>query len=210
MVVTYLDGGDCAVYKGRSYRLDKRTGYYLAAKKGADGRRKRLHVAVYEGEVGPLAEGMCVHHVDGDKRDNEPQNLVAMSASDHSKLHGAAMSDERREAARRSLAEVARPKASEWHRSGAGRAWHRAHAKEAYATRGKQAYACTHCGRAFETRHVYAETANRFCSNACKSAHRRAMGYDNIERSCERCGTPFETNKYSARRFCDECGRRRG
>jgi hypothetical protein len=34
-----------------------------------------------------------VHHIDGDKHNNDPSNLMILSASDHAKLHAAEKKD---------------------------------------------------------------------------------------------------------------------
>ncbi len=46
-----------------------------------------VHRFVYETEVGPIPEGYHVHHKNGDTWDNRPENLAAMSAGDHTRLH---------------------------------------------------------------------------------------------------------------------------
>jgi len=63
---------------------------------------------------------------------------------------------------------------------------------------------CKHCGGAFLIRWPY--KPKLFCSNACKSAARRASGVDDIERSCPRCGKTFLANCYSKQIHCSrEC-----
>lgn len=50
------------------------------------------HILVAESTIGrTLADGEIVHHINGDKRDNRPENLEVMTASAHMKEH-----DERR------------------------------------------------------------------------------------------------------------------
>lgn len=207
--VRYEDGGKVAVFRGERFTRDECTGYYLAARKGTDGRRERLHVAVWEAHNGPLPDGMQVHHRDLDKRDNEADNLVALTASEHSRLHAATWTDERRERARKTLIEDVMPKAVAWHRSAEGRAWHRRHGRESWKGRLEIEYTCTNCGRMFKSRKVYAEGSNRFCSNNCKSAFRKRMGYDNETRRCEICGAEFVTNRYSTRKRCADCRHKR-
>lgn len=46
------------------------------------------HVMVAQAALGrPLLEGEVVHHVDGNKQNNQPDNLFVCSRSDHRKLH---------------------------------------------------------------------------------------------------------------------------
>lgn len=48
------------------------------------------HRVVAEQKIGrPLLPGEHVHHIDGDKHNNRPENLVVMTASDHLRLHAA-------------------------------------------------------------------------------------------------------------------------
>jgi predicted DNA-binding protein len=50
---------------------------------------KHIHRAVAEEKMGrKLLPGEVVHHIDGDKTNNSPENLQVMSNSDHVKLHG--------------------------------------------------------------------------------------------------------------------------
>jgi hypothetical protein len=50
--------------------------------------RKREHRKVLESVLGrKLAPGECVHHKNGVKTDNRPENLVVMTIREHSKMH---------------------------------------------------------------------------------------------------------------------------
>ena len=57
---------------------DDMTGYYQG--RLPDGRHMRLHRYVFECEVGPIPAEMSVHHIDGDKNNNAPDNLGLMPA----------------------------------------------------------------------------------------------------------------------------------
>lgn len=49
---------------------------------------RHTHRTVAEQKLGrPLQKGEIVHHIDGDKRNNDPSNLMVMTQSDHAKLH---------------------------------------------------------------------------------------------------------------------------
>lgn len=204
-MIEYTQGGDLAVYNGLKYRRDKHTGYYLNAK-----THKRLHVAVYENEVGAIPEGYHVHHIDFNKDNNDPSNLVALTNSEHETLHGQNLTEERKERMRENLIENARPKASEWHGSDEGRKWHAEHGKEAWTNRTEAEYICDFCGAAFKTLNRYSATQNHFCSNKCRAAFRRASGVDDVTKICERCGHEYRANKYQQTKYCPDCkGHRR-
>jgi hypothetical protein len=62
----------------------------IAERGTKDGHRrgpKNGQRAVYEQHHGPIPPGFVVHHVDGDGLNNDPANLVAMSRSEHARLH---------------------------------------------------------------------------------------------------------------------------
>jgi hypothetical protein len=65
-------------------------GYLCFTASSANGAhaRKALHVVIAEWKIGrPLTKGEVVHHVDGNKMNNDPANLDVMSHSAHARLH---------------------------------------------------------------------------------------------------------------------------
>lgn len=200
-MIQYFDDGDVACFNGRTFRRDKKTGYYLASQKP----RKRLHICVWEYYNGEIPKGYQIHHIDMDKRNNDISNLQMMTRQEHMKYHGENMREETKEKLRKNLIENAIPKSKEWHRSEDGRKWHSDHGKKAYEKRGLNKYCCTYCGKEFETRHIYGEGINTFCSNNCKSAYRRKMGFDDVTKICECCGKEFIENKYHKNKKCKDC-----
>lgn len=51
-------------------------------------RGRHLHRVVAERKLGrPLIPGEVVHHIDGNKRNNEPANICVISQSEHIKIH---------------------------------------------------------------------------------------------------------------------------
>lgn len=48
---------------------------------------KLLHRLIYEEVYGPIPKGYAIHHIDGDKTNNNPGNLMLLSKSNHHKLH---------------------------------------------------------------------------------------------------------------------------
>lgn len=194
-MIQYVDDGDVAVFDGLSFRKDKKTGYYLNAK-----THKRLHVYVWEHYNGSIPIGYHVHHKDFNKSNNDIDNLILLTAQEHSALHGDSWNNERYAKQIKNLNENARPKANEWHKSEVGREWHKEHYKKMKDNLyQKKFFICEECGKRFES---VDHGNNKFCSNACRAANRRKSGVDNEQRKCEWCGNIFEVNKYAKTRTC--------
>jgi hypothetical protein len=69
--------------KLRLSRLGKGEGKSYAKTYG-----KHTHRIVAEEILGrPLKAGEVVHHIDGNKRNNDPSNLMVLTQSEHCKLH---------------------------------------------------------------------------------------------------------------------------
>ena len=51
------------------------------------GKRKMEHRKVYEDNFGKIPEGFDIHHQDGNKLNNNLNNLHLMTKSEHTKLH---------------------------------------------------------------------------------------------------------------------------
>lgn len=67
------------------------TGGYLQftnSQANGEHRNRLLHAIICEYKYNrPLKNGEHVHHIDGNKMNNHPDNLIILSASDHAKLH---------------------------------------------------------------------------------------------------------------------------
>ena len=48
---------------------------------------KLLHRLIYEEVFGPIPKGYAIHHIDGDKTNNNPSNLMLLTKSNHHSLH---------------------------------------------------------------------------------------------------------------------------
>lgn len=110
--------------------------------------------------------------------------------------------DEEREMRRLNMLENAIPAAAKWHKTKAGRQWHKNHyQKFGDKLHEKKELTCEQCGNKYESE------SGRFCSNSCKSAWRRKSGLDNIVKKCCICGSEFELNKYAKTETCSRsCG----
>lgn len=168
---------------------------------------KRLHRAVWEYHNGEIPKGYHVHHKDGNVSNNQLENLMLLDPSYHLSLHG--KDPQKFEYQHRHIKEM-QEQAKEWHRSEEGREWHRKHGKDTWQAHEQQTYICSFCGKEFQTLNVYGDHQNRFCSNKCRAAFRRASGVDDEDRTCEYCGKTFRANKYTPNKFCSvECARKK-
>lgn len=79
-------------YRGKKYAVEAGTGYLVCT----TGKRKRLHVVMYEQEVlggMEIPDGMVVHHIDCDKTHNEISNLACVSIEEHEWIHNRSKSE---------------------------------------------------------------------------------------------------------------------
>ena len=189
-----MDAPKHQTFNGQKFTRDERTGYYL----GTRVPRKRMHVYVWEFYYGPVPEGYHIHHKDGNRANNSIENLEALPGREHEKLHSDMLTDEQRQWRRDNMNQTARPAAIEWHRSEAGREWHKQHYEEmGDRMHERHTDTCLYCGKEFS-----ALSNSKFCSNACKSAYRRKAGVDDVERECPICGKLFRINKYRKTKTC--------
>lgn len=181
-------------FDGLKFTRDKVTGYYLNST-----LMIRMHRYVWQYFYGEIPKGYEIHHIDGDKSNNDIKNLEMLDGCEHRKLHGAKMVREHYDELVQRM-NHAREYANKWHGSKAGKAWHMLHYEQMKENlHCKVEVLCTNCGKPFfSTR----KRSNHFCSNSCKAAWRRKTGVDNEERKCEYCGQKFIVNKYSKTRFC--------
>ncbi len=150
-----------------------------------------MHRYVWEFYNCKIPKGYHVHHRDGNKANNDISNLALLYGTEHWKLHGKLLTDEEREWRRQNIVENAVPKAVEWHKSEAGREWHKQqYEKTKTALHRLRTLTCLNCGSVYE-----GGATSKFCSNRCKSAYRRRSGVDTVERTCVVCGKHFMCNK---------------
>ena len=70
------------------FTMDNRTGYYLSARPIYNNKRIMLHRYVWIKHNGEIPEDYVVHHIDGNKENNNISNFTLMSNYEHSKMHG--------------------------------------------------------------------------------------------------------------------------
>lgn len=203
MEVTYSEDRKTAFFDGYKFRRDSRTGYYLSTRKTTSGKRERLHCYVWRYFNGQIKEGYHVHHKDEDRGNNRVENLICTRGKTHSSYHLLKYSTNHPDRMAENLSKNARPKASAWHGSVAGREWHSTQGKRTAARMKEKEFICENCGKPFWKKPF---GKNLFCSNKCKAAYRRRMGLDDETRRCGCCGKEFRANKYANKRYCSkEC-----
>ena len=153
----------------------------------------RLHRAVWERANGrAVPVGYDVHHDDEDRSNNQPANLKLMVKAEHMAHHNTGHG--------RGTPAAATEAARQWHSSDAGRDWHKQHyAEHADKLHQRVAMVCAHCGVGFDG---MLNGLTKFCSNNCKTKHRKASGVDDEQRTCLVCGSGFVANRYAAKATC--------
>lgn len=68
---------------GNAYR--RKDGYYQISSGTNQG--KLLHRLIYEENFGPIPSNFICHHIDGNKENNDPKNLMLLTKSNHHHLH---------------------------------------------------------------------------------------------------------------------------
>lgn len=155
-------------FDGRKYRFGK-TGYYHAENWGSGGPTT-LHRAIWSKANGPIPHGHHIHHIDGNKANNEISNLDVISASEHSKHHADENPWVGSEANIRQIARAGE-KAKEWHASPERLAWHSQHGKRTWEGRQRSLVPCQspECKALFSTPYP---TRAKYCCQSCKERAR--------------------------------------
>jgi hypothetical protein len=161
-----------------------------------------LHREIWKDAHGPIPEGCEIHHKDGNPLNNDISNLECVTSEEHKAIHRIwEESPARRNMRAANLYARAREAAAAWHKSDAGREWHRAMAYYALALRKPVTKRCEHCGNEYQT-DDHSQRFSRYCSNNCKVAARYASGVDDEQRICVFCGNQFTINRYAPARCC--------
>ncbi len=99
---------DCQKEAGHAYRgpVTRNFGGGRYLKTDVNGKTVSVHRLVMEEKLGrPLTKDEVVHHINGDKKDNRPENLAVMSFSEHSRMEnlGKKLSEEHKAKVSKSL-----------------------------------------------------------------------------------------------------------
>lgn len=171
--------------------------YYSSGKRGIE--EKSLHRRIWVDHFGEIPKGYHIHHKDEDPGNNDINNLECLSPKQHRAKHK--MWGGRRDESLKHM-KVMNARASEWHKSEEGRAWHSAHGIKIWGQREPTEKQCENCGLPFSD--ITRRAARTCCSPKCKASLRRKSGVDKEERSCERCRAVFVAEKHKKTRFCSK------
>lgn len=167
------------------------TGYYLLRE--WDKIHKIYHSIlahrwVWENHFGPIPPNMEIHHKDGNRGNNDINNLEMLSKSDHMRLHS-------QEDSKKAQLDKVRP--LQWLKSEEGRKAVSKKGKESWAIREEKEITCEGCG----SKAIFKRWA-RFCSKNCymKWCHKNQINF--IEAICEVCNNTFKKPRSKKVRFC--------
>lgn len=198
----YFDGKTFTKYIGNEYywwKVPCNQGKYQA------GRSVSMHRYVWEYYNGDIPDGYQIHHKDHNRANNDISNLEMVETTEHCRYHAKKRVEADPEKFK-AFTEAGIKAAPAWHRSEAGKLWHREHALKTVRrveTHGEEK-TCTWCGKKFMG--LSSATKRGFCSASCQGMARKKSGVDDIEKVCPICDNIYRTNKYQGRKTCSkEC-----
>lgn len=158
---------DVIVFDGYRFVRDKKTGYYLSSKQIKNNKRYRLHRYIWEYYHGEVPEGYYVHHIDGNKDNNDISNLTIIPKGKHVQHHSLERhGNEEWHDFWRKRWEPVRQKGTDTYRHNkekrslaAKKAW-----ETIRQTREPMAIKCVVCGKEKKT---YYPERTRYCSKKC-------------------------------------------
>lgn len=156
-------------FNGIKFYQTSETDYFRHSVKGTT---LLMHRYVWEFYNCKIPKGYHVHHIDGDKSNNDISNLQLLKGAEHWGLHGKLLTEEEREWRRQNIVTKAVPKAVEWHKSEEGKQWHKQQVANRRDNRTTRICTCLECGKEFS---VFSNKNSKYCSGACKArAYRKA------------------------------------
>jgi len=155
-------------FNNRKFYLSPKNGYYEAKVNKNNVRYTlRLHRAVWEFYNGVIPENYHIHHIDGNKSNNNIENLELLSPIEHAKKHGERTAKLWQRDDMKIANKKGREKCKIWHSSEEGKKWHSEHQK---ITISKNIITkiCTDCGNEFRTWH---DKREQVMCRKCRDKH---------------------------------------
>lgn len=149
-------------YEKKFYN-DQKSGYWIST----TCPKIRAHVWVWKYNHGEVQKGFHVHHIDGDKSNNDISNLELLTAKEHVKKHASP------ERTKKNLIHIAsiRLLTKKWHASEEGKKWHKKHGIKTWEERKAFKINCLMCGCEIETKTYH----QKYCHQNCKAKHARRL-----------------------------------
>lgn len=170
-------GRKCALFKGDKF-IKEDTGYYRIATNWREDRPNsyRLHRAIMEDSLGrPLKRNEVIHHIDGDKENNDIENLEVLDNRKHSSYHAKNMNIVNKIKRSINIGKASK-EAVKWHKTNPNSSKvHSKASKKEWKNRPYYKHICEQCGEEFYTR----EKKCKFCSGQCKNDYN--LGYSLLE-----------------------------
>jgi hypothetical protein len=148
----------------KKFYLDKKNGYWIST----TSPRIRAHIWVWNNFYGKIEKSYHVHHTDGNKSNNNINNLKLMSRFEHLSLHANKKENIERV---KELCDKIRPLTKPWHCSEEGLEWHRVHGINTWKERKSFKIKCLLCGSEIETKTFH----QKFCNQNCKAKYARKI-----------------------------------
>lgn len=159
------------------------------------------HRWVWINHYGSIPKGMDIHHKDGNKSNNEIENLEALTRSDHLKRHW----EEGRFDLRKRKEQLDKARPLQWLKSEEGKKIISEKGKEVWAQREEKEVICENCGNEKKFKRWA-----RFCSKNCYMNWRHKNKVNFIEFNCSRCGKVGRKARSKKTAFCSiACARRK-
>lgn len=165
-----------------------------------------LHREIWKHHHGPIPDGHEIHHSDENPLNNDILNLECIPSDDHKKEHAKLGTWSSSTKVRKHLDSV-RPLAANWHRSDAGREWHRAQAIERCRKIEAKPYTCSVCTSLFLSKKTNTVRADgkRFCGGKCAAVVRRAEGRQMRPGTCVVCSKGFASTGAGTKTCSRKC-----
>ena len=188
------------VFDGFEFEVER--GYYKRV------GPKTLHQAVWEHYNGTVLKGCIIHHKDKNPLNNDIGNLELLTKKEHKTLH-VGRSKWNGSVENFKNLENARKKASKWHGSEEGKAFHKALGMYTWKKyKVKKIKHCIVCNKEYST---YWPSKAKYCSRKCANKiyiAERKKPHNLKKCTCVICQKSFESYKYSTARTCGQhCSR---
>lgn len=188
------------IYDNKKYHSNGRY-YYADFYTNGKSIKKALHRIIWEKENGSIiSKGYCIHHIDGNVHNNNPNNLELMERGEHQRQHMIEkMKDPEFEKRHIEILNKHRHKAAVWHGSKEGLIWHSDHGKECWENRKLTKVECINCGKQYDTPFP---TRARFCHVNCIQQYAYKHKRYHEQRQCIICSCSFSVRKNEKTKTC--------